>query len=218
MRAAVEALMDAPQNNLALFVGGHRRVVGPDGRDGLDAACALLRRANSSHLAATIRDVLVHEGVLDRLLYMQTLCQYDVHAIGEDVSVDVEDKGQGQEDVMDEKFSEAYVYDRSTMNSFLARMAKDESQCLGLLADYCTAATAKDCSILVAMTTAGTTNGQTTTRTKQGTRPCQLGILGDVAYRVTVRVCRLVGRRCCARPSRSLHVIHAIHAIHFITD
>ena len=182
MQAALEALMDVPQNNLALFLGGDR--VDPVGQTGIEAACAVLGRDTSSHLAATVRDVLVHEGVLDKLLQMQTLCEYDVHAVEllcRGLIGDSDDYEHSDDYKHSDQSDDGTTYDCTAMNAFLDRVAGDESRRLDVLADYCIAATAKDCSILVAMTL-----DSGNSPTKQGTSPRQLGIVGDIAYRVTV--------------------------------
>lgn len=199
IQSAVEALMDAPQNNLAVFVGGDRVDTGMRRNDTIQrsylaTACAVLERDTVSHLAATVRDVLLQEGILDDILRMQSLCPYDIHAVealcrqltGDPEPLDVHDD----------------TYDLRAMQAFLDAMAGDEAAALDVLVDYCTAATAKDCSILIAMTRLraretgtpssdairinGGDHNNHKEDTKQGLKPCQLGILGDIAYRVTV--------------------------------
>ena len=72
----------------------------------------------------------------------------------------------------------------------------DDSAALDLLADYCIATTAKDCSILVSMALAKSkpvasldspdTAAPGQMNIKQGSRPCELGSFGGISYRVTV--------------------------------
>ena len=188
MQRAVEALMECPQNNLAVFLGGVR-VQPEEAARGLDRACEILQCGSMACLASAVQSILAWEGILRDLLRMQTLCEYDVHAVEALLRqmLDGDQKRIGEGRALGENGGSV---DGTT--AFLERMAaSSEAARLDVLADYCTSATAKDCSILVSMTRE-TFNDMNTSgvrrddRIKQGNRPCELGLLGGIAYRVTV--------------------------------
>ena len=82
MKKAIDALIDCPQNNLALFLAGNRVPCEEMARR-LDEACELLGRVD--HVAPgggqQFRVYLAWEGVLNDILRMQTVCEHDVQAV-----------------------------------------------------------------------------------------------------------------------------------------
>ena len=201
MKKAIDALIDCPQNNLALFLAGNRVPCEEMARR-LDEACELLERVDTSHLVSTIQGILAYEGILNDILRMQTLCEHDVQAVEAllrqmTVAGPWGDGGcLGRRGAEDDGADDSDGY----LGLFLDKMARaGESARLDLLADYCIATTAKDCSILVAMassnnklTESSTSSARSTydashdAPVKQGLRPCELGSFGGVCYRVTV--------------------------------
>ena len=199
MRKALEALMDSPQNNLAVFLRGIR-VPCEETAGGLDQACELLGLVDHAHLAVVLQGVLAWEGVLNDILRMQTVCEHDVQAVEallrEMVGADprrAETPGsRGARGAADDDDN-----DDGNLGAFLDMMTRaDDSAALDLLADYCIATTAKDCSILVSMALAKSkpvasldspdTAAPGQMDMKQGSRPCELGSFGGISYRVTV--------------------------------
>jgi len=223
MRKALEALMDSPQNNLAVFLRGIR-VPCEETAGGLDQACELLGLVDHAHLAVVLQGVLAWEGVLNDILRMQTVCEHDVQAVeallremvGADPrraetpgsrgsrgargargargfrrAADDDDNDNDNDDDNDDDD------DGGNLGAFLDMMTRaDDSAALDLLADYCIATTAKDCSILVSMALAKSkpvafldspdTAAPGQMDMKQGSRPCELGSFGGISYRVTV--------------------------------
>ena len=200
MRKALEALMDSPQNNLAVFLRGIR-VPCEETAGGLDQACELLGLVDHAHLAVVLQGVLAWEGVLNDILRMQTVCEHDVQAVDallrEMVGADPRraetpgSRGAADDDDNDDDD------DGGNLGAFLDMMTSaDDSAALDLLADYCIATTAKDCSILVSMALAKSkpvafldspdTAAPGQMDMKQGSRPCELGSFGGISYRVTV--------------------------------
>ncbi len=207
MRKALEALMDSPQNNLAVFLRGIR-VPCEETAGGLDQACELLGLVDHAHLAVVLQGVLAWEGVLNDILRMQTVCEHDVQAVEallrEMVGADprrAETPGsrgsRGAADDDDNDDDDDDGDDGRNLGAFLDMMTSaDDSAALDLLADYCIATTAKDCSILVSMALAKSkpvasldspdTAAPGQMNIKQGSRPCELGSFGGISYRVTV--------------------------------
>lgn len=224
MRKALEALMDSPQNNLALFLGGIRVPREVTARC-LDQACEILGLDDNAHLASTLQGILAWEGILDRVLRMQTLCEHDVPAVEallrQLIDADSLPGGCGEHDDTD-----------GGLGKFLDRMANiDDCAALDLLADYCVATTAKDCSILISMasskskfpkppTSSAFPNKDASRDMKQGMRPCELGSLGGISYRVTVvdldrkSLRKLEGHKRLDDEilRANLHILHSIHS------
>lgn len=177
MVRALISLFDNPQNNLSVFRGGHRCP--------LDDVCGLCKSivqtmlpsdtvasCAKEALSIILAEILLQENVLQNILHMQNTCQYDVQAVEKLVyrlvSPDVESKA-------------------GEPSSALERLLNfGEEKIMDILADYCIAATAKDCSLMISFCA----SGDATTR-HQPPNPCGTGAICTslgipCTYRVTV--------------------------------
>ena len=170
MERAIMALLDSPQNNLRVFIGG-KRIPDVSAASTFDTVHGLLcggdckgRSLTSvcACLAHAMAKILLQERVLEDILALQTKCQVDVQEI------------------------------EKRLNGLLMRMGNrtclsDQGDLLDVLADYCISATAKDCSIMITMAP-----HQKIESRVQSAKPCENGVV-DIGwqntcleYRVTV--------------------------------
>jgi inositol-pentakisphosphate 2-kinase len=167
MERAIMALLENPQNNLCLFIGG-KRISDILESCSFDAAHRLLCRGDCEGgyacLARTISKILLQEGILDDILALQTKCKYDVQEI-------------------ERRLNGLLMAGNGTEESLLS----DHGAPLDVLADYCISATAKDCSIMITMAPRHRIESRI-----QGAKPCENGVvdIGSqdtcIEYRVTV--------------------------------
>jgi len=179
MVRALIALFDNPQNNLSVFRGGHRCR--------LDDVCCLCKSIVQTMLPSDtvtsfakeplsiiLAEILLQENVLQNILTMQNACQYDVQAVeklvNRLVSPDVEINSKtGEPSLALERL-----------------LTFEKEKIMDIVADYCIAATAKDCSLMISFCT----TGDATTR-HQPPNPCGTGAictsLGiSCMYRITI--------------------------------
>lgn len=177
------ALMENPQNNMSIFIGGERKHF-EEIHGACKDACQMLfnfrpedpRKAMDA-IALLVSNILKQEDVLDNILEVQKKCRYDIQAVE-----------QILENLLDsEKNSSPFA---RTITCMGHGFHFDEDP-LDVLADYCESATAKDCSIMITMAKneyLGMTNAI------QSCKPCEHGCIstklhGGVSscrYRVTV--------------------------------
>lgn len=162
---ALLALLNHPQNNFVLFLDGER-IEPKDFDKGLaTAATALFGHMDSLHengdhkqrIAAVLRAIFEQESVLANIAVAQQACHYDIegvyclycHLLDPTTSRDVSNV-QKVEDSFCNVFSndDQESPQRAAIESLLA-LPRDEALCV--LRSYVISATAKDCSIMVAM-------------------------------------------------------------------
>lgn len=181
MVRALIALFDNPQNNLSVFRGGDRCTL--DDTGGLCQSILqtmlpseMMASSAKETLSIILTEILLQEDILQNILRMQNICQYDVQAVEKlvcrMVSPDVESNNS--------KSGEP--------TSALDRLLDlEEDEIMDILADYCIAATAKDCSVMISFSA----TGDASSSKRQAPNPCGTGAIRTslgihCLYRVTV--------------------------------
>lgn len=173
------ALFDNPQNNLSVFCGGHRCPL-----DDVRGLCKSIVQTMfpsdtvtscaEETLSIILAEILLQENVLQNILTMQNACQYDVQAVeklvNRLVSPDVEISSKTDEPSL----------------ALERLLTFEKEKIMDIVADYCIAATAKDCSLMISFCA----SGDATTR-HQPPNPCGTGAictsLGiSCMYRITI--------------------------------
>lgn len=155
VQSALMSLLRNPQNNLIAFVNGVRQNLRNDGVDWENVVGRLFTSLDNMEvdsellIASMLTSILSQEPVLDRILNIQMKSPYDVQAVNAVLEslvdeapgspVPIESKGLPMEDQDHIKAMQDLLY-------------SDMEAKLDILRDYCLAATAKDCSIMVAIT------------------------------------------------------------------
>lgn len=155
MAKAVTDLMAHPQNNLALFVNGKREnLTGQEGADRLDSAADALFGAGAegggvprSRLIAALVAILRQEQVLQGIAAAQKLCEYDIEGVYR-----LYCHYTGQEPVASPCASVCRTYDLPPHEAAISALLDlPRHEAIRVLRNYCISATAKDCSVMIAM-------------------------------------------------------------------